>query len=173
MATTIDQFKGALLGGGARANLFRVTGSIGGVGDANLAFMIKAASLPASTIAAIEVPFRGRKLKIAGDKAYDSWKITAYNDTSFSIRKAFEKWMSDIDKHNSNAGLSKPASYMQDWTVEQLSKEGEAVLATYNFSGCWPVALGEIELNFDSKDAIEEFTIELAYQYWTGGGAGA
>ena len=132
--------------------------------------MIKAASLPASTITAIEVPFRGRKLKIAGDKTFEAWKITAYNDTSFSIRKAFEKWMSDIDKHESNAGLANPQSYFQDWQVDQLSKEGEAPLATYNFVGCWPISLSEIELNFDSKDAIEEFTIELAYQYWTGGG---
>ena len=171
MATTIDSFKGALAGGGARANLFKVTGSIGGVRDSNLSFMIKAASLPASTITAIEVPFRGRKLKIAGDKAYEAWKITAYNDTSFSIRKAFEKWMSDIDKHDSNTGLSKPESYMQDWTVQQLSKEGETVLAEYKFIGCWPISIGEIELTYEAKDAIEEFSIELAYQYWTGGGA--
>jgi hypothetical protein len=79
---TISQFKSALIGGGARPNLFEVelTTLPGGIDwDAdNFRYMCKAAALPAQNIASIDVPFRGRIFKVAGDRTIDTWTVTSH-----------------------------------------------------------------------------------------------
>ncbi len=208
MSFRIDDFKGALAGGGARPNLFRVSmgfpsgassalatglgavgGAIGGaVGGAvgavsnvlggggpsrKLQFLCKAASLPSSTVGIIPVPFRGRQLKIAGDRTFEEWTITVINDTDFAIRNAFEGWMNTINAHVANVGPSGLNSYIQQAQVEQFTREGPSVnpgsIKTYLFEGCWPSTVSAIDLSYESGDAIEEFTVTLQYQYWTSG----
>jgi len=121
----VDQFKSKLTGGGARANLFQVTCNFPGFagGSSELAsFMIKGASLPTSTMSPIEVPFRGRKLKIAGDRTFPEWTIKVINDVPMKLRDAFERWMNGINQHQSNIGRTNPKDYMTDWSVAQLDK---------------------------------------------------
>lgn len=168
MSLGVDDFKAKLAGGGARPNLFKVKCNFPGFanGSTELAsFMIKGASLPASTINSIEVPFRGRKLKIAGDRTFDPWSITIINDTKMEIRNAFERWMNAINAHQANTGLAAPSSYQTDMVVEQLDKAGN-VTKIYNFRGVFPTNVSAIDLNFESNDTIEEFGVELSYQYW-------
>jgi hypothetical protein len=167
MALRIDDFKGKLTGGGARANLFKATVNFGPVGGpVELAsFMCKAAQLPASIIAPITVPFRGRQLQIAGDRTFEPWTITIINDTNFSIRDPMERWMNTINGHTSNDGLTNPISYMADLAVEQLDKDGSAV-KKYDFRGCFPTNVSAIEVSYDSENTIEEFTVEMQVQYW-------
>ena len=109
---TISQFKSALIGGGARPNLFEVemTTLPGGIAwDAdNFRFMCKAANLPASNIANIDVPFRGRIFKVAGDRTIDTWTITIINDEGFALRNAFEEWVDLIAKLDNNLGATLP-----------------------------------------------------------------
>ena len=101
---TITSFKSKLVGGGARPNLFEVELAfpdqlaIDNDVKEKSRFLVKAAALPASNIAPIDINFRGRILKIAGDRTFDTWTITIINDTDFSIRSAFEKWMNLINK---------------------------------------------------------------------------
>jgi len=121
--------------------------------------------MPASTVAPIEVPFRGRQLKIAGDRTFDPWGVTVINDTDFNVRNSFEQWMNGINQHKQNTGLTQPSSYMADMIVEQLDKDG-TVEKTYNIRGTFPTNLGAIELSYDSENAIEEFEVELQIQYW-------
>ena len=164
----VDDMKAKLVGGGARPNLFKVTMGFPSyvTADVSLAsYMCKAASLPASTIAPIMVPFRGRQLQIAGDRTFEAWNITVINDTDFNVRNSFEQWMNGINQHETNTGLTQPSSYMADMIVEQLDKDG-TVKKKYDIRGTWPSALGEIVVDYSQENVIEEFTVELQVQYW-------
>jgi hypothetical protein len=193
---TISNFKTALAGGGARPNLFEVsipafpvaaggnTWGPGAGGESELFnFMCKAAALPASNISPIDVPFRGRILKVAGDRTFDTWTVTIINDENFKIRSAFELWMNGISKLDNNTGATNPSEYMTDAVVYQLgrgaSKNKESStnsdsaggtsispLRTYFFHDIFPTNISQIDLSYDSSDAIEEYTVEFQVQYW-------
>jgi hypothetical protein len=178
----ITDFKSKLTGGGARPNLFEVILSFptAAAPDSTTLdkarFLVKAAALPASNVAPIDVPFRGRILKIAGDRTFDTWTITVINDTDFSIRSAFEKWMNTINKVSDNTGSTNPADYQSDAYVYQLDRTGETLRA-YHFYDIFPTNISTIDLSYESTDAIEEFTVEMQVQWWeaikgTGTGAG-
>ena len=164
----IDDFKAKLKGGGARANLFKATINFPAYaqGDVEItSFMCKAAQLPASIMGIIEIPFRGRQLKIAGDRTFETWSPTIINDTDFKVRDSMERWMNGINAHSANTGLVAPADYSADLIVEQLDRD-EAVLKRYNFRGCFPTSISAIDLAYEANDAIEEFTVEFQVQYW-------
>lgn len=142
-------------------------------------YLCKAAALPASNLGVIEVPYRGRTVKIAGDRTFDAWTATFINDKEFSVRGAFEEWMERINYHERNtADFYTPESsgtgYLADLVVKQLAREGggagDAVqLATYKLWGCFPTNISQIDLAYDSNDQIEDFTVEFQLQYWTRG----
>ena len=164
----VDDFKAKLKGGGARPNLFKATINFPAYaqGDVEVtSFMCKAAQLPSSVMGIIEVPFRGRQLKIAGDRTFETWSPTILNDTDFNVRNAMERWMNGINAHSANTGLVAPADYSADLVVEQLDRD-ETVLKRYNFRGCFPTSIGAIDLDFGTNDTIEEFTVEFQVQYW-------
>lgn len=179
---TISDFKGRLVGGGARPNLFECElafpSGLSITPDDDFRFMIKAASLPASTINVIDVPFRGRNLKIAGDRSFDPWTITVINDSNFKIRNAFEKWMNYMNRHDDNAGIITPALYQSEMKVYQLGRGVEnngkipdtgssmPVLKAYKFYGCFPTSVSAIQVSYDSSSSIEEFTVDLQVQWW-------
>lgn len=164
----VDDFKSKLRGGGARPNLFKATINFPGYanGDAELtSFLCEAAQLPGSTMGIIPVPFRGRILKMAGDRTFAEWTVTIINDTDFAIRNSMERWMNGINAHSSNTGLAAPIAYEADLSVDQLDREGESI-KDYTFRGAFPVDLSPIDLAFSSTDEIERFTVTFAYQYF-------
>ena len=168
---TITGFKSKLAGGGTRPNLFEVeiafpdqTAIDNDVKDKSR-FLIKAAALPASNITPIDVNFRGRILKIAGDRTFDTWTITVLNDVDFSIRSAFEKWMNLINKMSDATGQQDPAVYQPDAYVHQLDRDG-STLRTYKFHDVFPTNISQIDLSYETVDAIEEFTVEMQVQWW-------
>jgi hypothetical protein len=164
----VDDFKSKLTGGGARANMFKVTLNFPAYaqGDVELtSFLCKGAQLPASVIGTIEVPFRGRTLKIAGDRTFETWSVTVINDAEFVVRDSMERWMNGINQHNANTGLSDPVDYQADMIVEQLRRDG-TVSKRYDFRGTFPTNISAIDLSYDTADAIEEFTVEFQVQYW-------
>jgi len=168
---TISDFKSRLSGGGARPNLFEVElafpNAVAIDNDVlqKSRFLVKAAALPASTIAPIDVPFRGRILKIAGDRTFETWTITVLNDTDFSIRSSFEKWMNIINKMSDATGLVDPEAYQKDATVRQLDRDG-SVLRSYKFWDIFPTNISTIDLSYETTDTLEEFTVELQVQWW-------
>jgi hypothetical protein len=182
---TIDDFKANVAADFARPNLFQVDLNFpqGIINNASLIelgkFTVRAANLPASNIGVIEVPFRGRVLKIAGDRTFEPWTITIQNDSNFVLRNAFELWAASIQAYNENftsaAGLGDQddaTGYFADMTVHQLArdvKNGDTpkILKSYRFYNVFPSAIAAIDLDFGSNDAIEEFTVELQTQYWT------
>ena len=164
----VDDFKSKLRGGGARPNLFQVTINYPGFanGDAELtSFLCEAASLPGSTFGVIPVPFRGRILKMAGDRTFGDWETTIINDTDFAVRDSIERWMNGINAHSANTGLTTPIAYEADLKVDQLDRNGD-VLKTYTFRGAYPQDLSEIALSYADNDNIERFTCTWAYQYF-------
>lgn len=169
---SVDEFKSRLTGGGARGNLFQVTlaNPRGGLGvdlDVDFAsFMCEAAQLPASTVGTIVIPFRGRQLKVAGDRTFDSWTVTVINDTEFKIRDAMERWMNAIANHADAGGTQAPDLYFTNLKVEQFDRN-ESVIKTYDFKDAWPSDVSAIDLNYGDNDTIERFTITWQYQYWT------
>ena len=174
---TISDFKSRLSGGGARPNLFEVELAFPDAVAINndvlqkARFLVKAAALPASTIAPIDVPFRGRILKIAGDRTFETWTITVINDTDFSIRSAFEKWMNTINKMSDATGVVDPEAYQKDATVKQLDRDG-SVLRSYKFWDIFPTNISTIDLSYETTDTLEEFTVELQVQWWEAVGNG-
>jgi hypothetical protein len=197
---TLEDFKARIIGGAARPNLFEVelnfpnfstegtsqsTGNNGRSVSELSRFMIKTANLPASNVGVINVPFRGRELKIAGDRTFDVWSITVINDVDFSIRTAFEKWMNAINKHDDNSGLINPSQYQRNAIVKQFGRSSLSsaqsnitnptitssgdqipVLKAYKFYGIFPTSVSAIDLSYDSSDTIEEFTVDLQVQWW-------
>jgi len=164
----VDDFKSKLIGGGARANLFKATINFPGYagGDVELtSFMIKAAQLPSSIMNPITIPFRGRQLQIAGDRIFEPWTVTVINDSGMEVRNAFERWMNGINQHNANTGLTNPTDYQADMIIEQLNKAGE-VTKRYDIRGTFPTNISAIEVSYDAENTIEEFAVELQVQYW-------
>src|SRR6056300_1009827 len=164
----VDDFKSKLRGGGARPTLFKATVNFPGYagGDVELtSFLCKAAQLPASVMNVIEVPFRGRQLKIAGDRTFETWTVTILNDTDFNIRNAMERWMNGINAHQANTGLTNPVDYQADLIVEQLDRD-ESVVKKYNFRGCFPTNISAIDVNYDTVGEVEVFDVTFTYQYW-------
>jgi hypothetical protein len=165
---SVDDFKAQLTGGGARANLFRVTVNFPTYAGGNAektSFMVKGAQLPGSTVNSIDVPFRGRILKLAGERTFEPWTVTVINDTDFAVRDAMERWSNGIQSHAQNTGLVNPTDYQVDLFVEQLDRD-ETVLKRYDFRGCFPTNISPIDLSSETADQIEEFTVEFAIQYW-------
>jgi hypothetical protein len=168
MSLGVDDFKSKLIGGGQRPNLFRCTINFPAYagGDSEFtSFMIKGAQMPASTIAQIDVPFRGRQLKIAGDRTFENWTVTVLSDAGLTIRNAFETWMNGINEHQNNLGLTDPNDYQADMLIEQFDKS-ENVTKSYTIRGAFPVNVAAVDLNYETNDTIAEFDVELAYQYW-------
>jgi hypothetical protein len=183
---TLNDFKSRLTGGGARPNLFECvinfpsaaipSGTSANVLQEKTRFLVKAANLPASTLSVIDIPFRGRNLKIAGDRTFDPWTITVINDTDFVIRNAFERWMNFINKHEDNSGQTNPVDYQTNMKVHQLGRAivGQDMtsnikipyLKSYEFYGTFPTSISAIDLSYDSTDVIQEFTVDLQVQWW-------
>ena len=171
----IDDFKANLLGGGARANQFRVTitppaGIAIGLDVRRASFLARASNLPAQTLAEIAIPFRGRQIYIAGDRSFDdAWTVTFMNDTDFMIRNAMELWMNGINDLAEGTGVQALAAYQTDLQVEQLDRD-DTILKTYIFRNAWPTSLAAIELTSDQADAIEEFEVTWRYQHFEASG---
>lgn len=191
MATkSLSQFKTELAGGGARPNLFEVeipafpaaidTVDWNSDAQSTFKFLCKAAQLPSSTVSPINVPFRGRILKVAGDRTFAEWTVTIINDENFIIRTAMEKWADKISNLFDATGVTNPTSYMANGFVKQLGRGSVAeatkndgnetsVLRTYKFYDIWPSDISAIELSYDNTDTIEEFTVTFQVQYFTVG----
>lgn len=170
---SIEDFKAVLQGGGVRPTMFQVEMTFPEtvVADSSQAtlegtFLIQAAQLPGSTVGNIPVPFRGRKLKVSGDRNFDDWSITVTNDVTFRIRKAFEEWAERIQNHNFALGSNTLVDYFGTAIVRQLDRDGNQ-LRSYRFEGIWPTEVSAIDLSFDTQDTVETYDVTLCVQYWS------
>ena len=170
---SIEDFKAILQGGGVRPTMFQVEMSFPTtvVADETQAteegiFLIKAAQLPGATVGVIDVPFRGRKLKVSGDREFEDWTITVTNDVTFRIRKAFEEWSERIQHMNFAIGSNTLVDYFGSAIVRQLDRDGQQLRA-YRFEGVWPSSVAAINLDFDTNNTVEDYDVTLCVQYWS------
>jgi len=169
---SIEEFKAVLQGGGVRPTMFQVemafpdAVTVDPTQSTNEGtYLIKASNLPASNVGVINVPFRGRQLKVSGDRTFDDWAVTVTNDVSFNLRKAFEKWSELIQNMNYALGANVLDDYFATAIVRQLDRDGNQLRA-YKFEGIWPSTVDAIDLSFDSTDAVEEYGVTFNVQYW-------
>ena len=166
----IDDFKAQLIGGGARANQFRVTitppsGIATGLDVRRASFLCRASNLPAFTLPAIAVPFRGRNIYVAGDRTFEEeWSTTFLNDTDFALRTSLELWSNGINDLAEATGVVAAADYQTDLTVDQLDRD-DTILKSYILRNCFPTTIGEIALSNENQDAIETFDVTWKYQH--------
>lgn len=170
MAFNVNEIRSQLTLGGARNSLFQVTiqNPANGVADIKVPFLVKAAQIPASTLGLIEVPYFGRKIRLAGDRTFGDWTVTVINDEDFLIRNAMEQWSNQIQSLQGNLrtfGAASPLLYKAQAQVTQFSKTGIPI-RTYTFNGIYPSEISPIELNWESTDAIEEFSVTFQYDWW-------
>ncbi len=170
MAFNINDLRSQLTFGGAKSTLFQVqiTNPVNGIADIKVPFMIKAAQLPGSTLGQVEVPYFGRKIKIAGDRTFEPWTVTVINDEDFLIRNAMESWMSAINSHQGNVtalGSASPLQYKTQAQITQFSKTG-VPLRIYNFNGLFPTEVSAIDMSWEDTDRIEEFSVTFQYDWW-------
>ena len=180
---SITKFKAGLQHGGARPSLFKVIFDYpSGIPDppTKASFLVKPTTIPASTIGSYDVYYHGKAIHVAGDRTFDTWDTTIFNDEDFGIRNTLENWMSSISNHSLNTRDKKvfntsegaEAKYKKDLKVTQFSKSGKK-LRTYSFIGAWPSALSTINLDWATASEIEEFTCTWVYDSWTIGNLAA
>lgn len=168
----IADFKAQMIGGGARANQFRVDltfpsfVSVGALAGINAQFLCKAAQLPASTIENTQILYRGRQVNFAGERTFAPWQISVYNDTTFTIRNALERWSDGVMNNAQTNGRVNPRDYQVDLLVHQLDRNG-ATVKTYKFVDAYPTEIGPIAVDYDQNNAIEIFDVVFTYNYWT------
>jgi hypothetical protein len=168
----IADFKAQMIGGGARPNQFRVEltfpsyVTLGVVAGQRAQFLCKAAQLPASTIETLPVLYRGRPVNFAGERTFQPWTVTIYNDTTFGIRNALEQWQSGIQNYNTTNGRINPTEYQVDLSVHQLDRNG-ATIKSYKFVDAFPTTISAIGLDYEQQNAIEQFDVEFQYNFFT------
>ena len=169
----VDAFRGKMTGGGARPNMFEVNVNFPAAagGDTELTnFMCKGAQIPAATVEKVAVPFRGRIVNFPGDRSFEDWTMTVYNDTNFTVRDGFESWMNSMNTHLGNIGLVMDnagyGTFLSDITVSQLNQSG-SIVKRYTLRNAFPTTIAAIALSYDQGQGIEEFDVTLAYDYWT------
>lgn len=175
MAFNVNEIRSQLTLGGARSSLFQVTltNPANSVGDIKIPFMVRASSIPAATLGVIEVPYFGRKVRLAGDRTFGEWTVVVMNDEDFLVRNAMEEWSNQINTLQGNLrgfGAASPLLYKSTAQVTQYSKTG-APIREYTFNGIFPVEVSPIELDWGNTDSIQEFQVTFAYDWWEVDGA--
>ena len=170
MAFNINEIRSQLALGGARPTLFQVNiqNPANAAGDLKTPFLVRASQVPASTLGFIEIPYFGRKVKIAGDRTFAEWNVTVMNDEDFLIRNAMEEWMQNINSHVGNVrgfGSASDLSYKSQGQITQFSKTGVPI-REYTFNGLFPTEVSPIDLDWNTTDTLEEFTVTFQYDHW-------
>jgi len=170
MAFNINEIRSQLTLGGARQSLFQVTiqNPANAIADIKVPFMVRTAQIPSSDLGVIEVPYFGRKIRLAGDRTFGDWTVTIINDEDFLIRNAMEEWSNKINSLQGNLrtfGAASPLLYKANAQVTQFSKTGVPI-RVYQFNGIFPSSIAPIDLDWSATDQIEEFTVTFQYDWW-------
>jgi len=157
--------------GGARSNQFRIFCAIPGIANGGqvaatkIQFMAKGGTIPSADIADIPVMYRGREVHFAGERTFQPWTISIYNDNEFTVRSAFENWVNAISKADSTNGIMQPSIYQAQLEVHQLDRSDQT-MQRYRFHDAYPINVSEIQLAWEANNQIQEFNVTFAYNYW-------
>lgn len=171
MSFNIGQIRANLQYGGARPTLFQV--SIVSPFDGTLAsiapFMVQATEIPAFSVGAIEVPYMGRKIRVAGDRTFDPWRVSVLNDEDFKVRHSLETWSNKMNSMSGNmntTGSSSPNNYKVIADVKQYAKSNETTpIRVYRLYGAFPTDISSIDLDWNNTNTIETFSATFSYDW--------
>lgn len=168
---SISNFKQQLSGGGARPNQFEILFAwpsvVTSVPTPDARLLVSGAAIPASTVNPVITQYRGREVKMAGERIFDPFTITIINDTKQSLRQSFEEWMEKINNKATNAGEVQPSEYYGEITVNHLDRNGSTITkGTYVLEDAFPINMSEVALQYAQNDIIEEFTVTFQYQHY-------
>ena len=174
----VVDFTTAIRSGGARTNLMwaKITSPTTGM-DNIFSYLCKASNIPGSTITPIEVPYFGRNVKVAGEsREFAPLTTTVVNDEDAAIYKAMVKWFEKFNQAKGNVAeaslFNSRANYTATITLEMYKKEGGSNPdQDWVFHNAWPSNMSAIDLNWDSVNTIQEFTIDWQYDYYLHGQA--
>jgi len=164
----ITQFRNKLGAGGSRPNQFLVTLNfplLTGFQAGEQSLLVTAAALPASNVNPTIIQYRGREIKLAGERIFDPWTITMVNDTSMNLRKGFERWSNLMNERTNNGGATQPLAYLADLHVAQLDRN-DVKLREYQIFNAFPMNISEVALAYSQNDVISEFTVTLQYSHF-------
>jgi hypothetical protein len=166
MAFNVNEIRANLIGDGARPSLFEVTmvNPVSSLGDQKLRYMVRAAEIPSSSLSVIPIPYFGREIKVAGTRTFPDWTVTIMNDEDFAVRRALEAWSASINSNQTN--VRSAANYRSTADVIQYSKDGSEI-RRYQFVNIFPLEVQAITLGWDQGNAIEEYQVTFAFDYWT------
>ena len=163
----IEEFRSRLGAGGARPNQFRVTLNFPTIAESDNTYsiLVSGAAIPASTVNPAIIQYRGREIKLAGERIFDPWTVTIINDTNQSLRRPFEQWLDSMNQKDDNRGNLNPVDYFQDIEIEHLDRN-DAVLpgGKYILYDAFPINMSEIALQYAQNDILEEYTVTFQYQ---------
>ncbi len=181
MPLDITDFRSMMAQDGARPNLFEVELNIPtSVQNLSPGFnrkfitMCRAAAIPGQALGTTPVAYQGRDVKLAGNRTFETWTVTVYNDEDFSMRKAFEAWNNSINTHRSNlrlqgiggSGGSPSYDYTSDAIVHQLSKFDGSPNRSYRMLAAWPALVEQIPLDWGDNDRVMDFTVTFEMDLW-------
>ena len=169
MSLNINNFKSQLVDGGARANLFRIILNFPAYADGNVekaSFLCNAGRIPGAQVGIVEVPFRGRTLKLPGDRTFEDWTVSIYNDAEFDVHSAFVRWQDGMSGFSTNTGFTNPESMFVDIKVQQLDRK-ENVIKEFLIEDAWPSLVAAIDLTYEQTEQIEQFQVTFEYLQWT------
>jgi len=173
----INSFRESL-NSGSKANLFRceLTGIPGFddpenvFGDDKFSFLCRSAVIPSYSLGVIEVPFRGRRIKVPGDRVFTDWTVTVVNEENQGLRKAFDNWMKYInDPDGEEVIRDNNDSYRCKIRIIHLKADG-TISRVYELVDAFPVDVSAIELSYDAVDVIQDFSVTFQYHYMDAGG---
>lgn len=157
---------GSFLGGAFAGAINAIAATVGGGNPASQAsFLCKASKIPQSTINVNQAYYMGRPFKYPGDRTFNDWSITCYNDGTYGLRKAFEAWMNILNTNRTNVGANSMNQFMTDWTITPLTREGNPI-ARYKMVGCWPSTISETTMDMGAQSEPSTFDVTIAYQYF-------
>jgi len=168
----ISNFRAAL-NAGAKPNLFsvdlRLPTGVADTGNAiasNFTVLCKSAAIPALTVGVIEVPYRGRRIKLPGDRTYGDWTVTIVNDNKQLMRKAFDRWLKYINNPNATEDIrtTQNIDYKVSIDIAHLKINGKAS-RRYKLIDAFPTDVSAIDLSYDTTDAIQEFSVTFMYNH--------
>jgi hypothetical protein len=168
----VNDFVNRLSGGGARANQYQVRLAGPGVNTEMLSFLCRSATMPASSVGEVAVPFRGRVVYVAGERTYADWTVGIFNDAGWTIRSQLEAWSNSVmDVGATTGGLQSPESYYGEADIIQLSRNEDVIWQAHLYS-VWPTNIAEIALAYDTNDIVEEYDVTFRFNYMTTGPTG-
>lgn len=179
----LNSFK-TKIGYGIRPNLFQVSiptaptaSTLAAAYITDFTFLCRSAGIPASSVGTVEVPFRGRVIKLPGDRTFESWTITVFGDANLKLRSYFEKWLDVLNEHTSGAGQTTSTAYSATLQVDQLirgagsatttdTNSPHSIIRSYQFKNAFPTNISQIDLSYDNNNSIAEYTVEFQYDFW-------